>query len=106
MTTAETNQLVMLAEEGREDEVQEAMRRLHPADAAELLDAIEEPEVRSRLFAHLETPRAAAVLSLLGDQARESLLATLPEARLRAFVTALESDDAADLLAELPREKV
>jgi len=106
MTTAETNQLVMLAEEGREDEVQEAMRRLHPADAAELLDAIEEPEVRSRLFAHLETPRAAAVLSLLGDQARESLLDTLPEARLRAFVTALESDDAADLLAELPREKV
>jgi len=101
-----TDHLVRLAEMGHEDQVQESMRRLHPADAAELLDAIEEDDLRSRLFAHLETPRAAAVLSLLGDQARETLLDTLPETRLRGFLTALESDDAADLLAELPREKV
>ncbi len=105
-TTETTDHLVMLAEMGREDQVQEAMRRLHPADAAELLDAIEDDDLRARLFAHLETPRAAAVLSLLADQPRETLLDTLPEARLREFVTALESDDAADLLAELPREKV
>jgi Mg/Co/Ni transporter MgtE len=106
MTTAETtDHLVMLAEMGREDHVQEAMRRLHPADAAEILDAIEEDDLRSRLFAHLETPRAAAVLSLLGEQARETLLDTLPEPRLRGFLTALESDDAADLLAELPPEQ-
>jgi len=101
-----TDHLVMLAEMGHEDQVQESMRRLHPADAAELLDAIEDDDLRSRLFAHLETPRAAAVLSLLGDQARETFLDTLPEARLRGVLTALESDDAADLLAELPREKV
>jgi magnesium transporter len=107
MTTPETtDHLVMLAEMGREDQVQEAMRRLHPADAAELLDAIEEDDLRARLFAHLDTPRAAAVLSLLNEQARDLLLDMLPETQLRAFVTALESDDAADLLAELPREKV
>ncbi len=107
MTTPETtDHLVMLAEMGREDQVQDAMRRLHAADAAELLDAIEEDDLRSRLFAHLDTARAAAVLSLLGDQARETLLDSLPETRLRGFLTALESDDAADILAELPREKV
>jgi magnesium transporter len=107
MTTLETTaHLVRLAEMGREDQVQEAMRRLHPADAAELLDAIDEDDLRARLFAYLETPQAAVVLSLLGDQGRETLLDTLPEAQLRAFLTALESDDAADLLAELPREKV
>jgi magnesium transporter len=107
MTTPDmTDHLVMLAEMGREEEVQDAMRRLHPADAAELLDAIEEDELRARLFAHLDTARAAAVLSLLGDQARETLLDTLPETRLRGFLAALESDDAADLLAELPRAKV
>jgi magnesium transporter len=105
-STDSTDHLVTLAEIGREDEVQEAMRHLHPADAAELLDAIEEDDVRARLFAHLETPQAAAVLTLLNDQARETLLDTLPESRLRAVVTALESDDAADLLAELPRDKV
>lgn len=107
MTIPETtDHLVMLAEMGHEEQVQEAMRRLHPADAAELLDAIEEDDLRSRLFAHLDTARAAAVLSLLGDSARETLLDSLPETRLRGFLTALESDDAADILAELPREKV
>ncbi len=107
MTPQETtDHLVILAEMGREDQVQEGMQRLHPADAAELLDAIEEDDLRARLFAHLDTPRAAAVLSLLNDQARETLLDGLPETRLRGLLTALESDDAADLLAELPREKV
>jgi len=107
MTIPETtDHLVMLAEMGHEEQVQEAMRRLHPADAAEVLDAIEEDDLRSRLFAHLDTARAAAVLSLLGDQSRETLLDSLPETRLRGFLTALESDDAADILAELPREKV
>lgn len=107
MTIPETtDHLVMLAEMGHEEQVQDAMRRLHPADAAEVLDAIEEDDLRSRLFAHLDTARAAAVLSLLGDQSRETLLDSLPETRLRGFLTALESDDAADILAELPREKV
>ena len=107
MTTPETtDHLVMLAEMGREDQVQDALRRLHPADVAELFDAIEDDDVRARLFAHLDTPRAAAVLSLVNDQARETLLDTLPETRLRAVLTALESDDAADLLAELPRPQV
>jgi magnesium transporter len=107
MTTPETtDHLVMLAEMGHEEQVQDAIGRLHPADAAELLDAIEEDDLRSRLFAHLDIARAAAVLSLLGDQARETLLDSLPETRLRGVLTALESDDAADILAELPREKV
>lgn len=101
-----TEHLIALAATGREDQLQEAIRRLHPADAAELLDAIEEDELRTRLFAHLETPHAAAVLSLVGDHARDALLDALPEARLRAILAALESDDAADLLAELPHEKV
>jgi len=101
-----TDHLLALADMGREDQVREGMERLHPADAAELLDAVEADDVRARLFAHLATPRAAAVLSLLGDQARDTLLDTLPEGRLRAILAALESDDAADLLAELPREKV
>jgi magnesium transporter len=106
-TTPQTrDQLVMLAEMGREEQVEEAVRRLHPADTAELLDALEEDDLRGRLFAHLEVPQAAAVLSLVADQTRETLLDGLPEQRLRAIVATLESDDAADILAELPRDKV
>lgn len=99
-------QLVLLAEMGREERVTEVIGTLHPADIAEVLDALEEPELRARLFDHLETPTAAAVLSLLSEEAREPLLDVLGEARLRAIVATLESDDAADLLAELPREQV
>lgn len=96
----------MLAEMGREQQVEEAVRRLHPADAAEVLDVLEEDDLRARLFGHLEIPQAAAVLTLVGDHTREKLLETLPEQRLRAIVATLQSDDAADLLAELPRGKV
>jgi len=96
----------MLAEMGREDEVRDTLRRLRPPDAAEVLDAIEDEDVRARLFDHLETPQAAAVLTLLGELARESLLDRLSEQRLRGIVTTLDSDDAADLLAELPRAEV
>ncbi len=98
--------LVMMAEVGNEDQVSDAIRTLHPADAAEVLDAIEEDDLRARLFDHLETPHAAAVLSLVSDQARETLLDGLSDQRLRSIVTALDSDDAADILAELPRAQV
>jgi len=92
--------------DGKRDQVSEAIRSLHPADVAEVLDAIEEDDLRARLFEHLETPHAAAVLSLVSDQARETLLDGLSDQRLRAIVTALDSDDAADILAELPRAQV
>jgi len=105
-TPSTPDHLIMLAEMGREDQVRAALGTLHPADAAEVLDALEEDDLRFRLFVDLDTARAAAVLSLLGEHARESLLDALPEQRLRAIVAALDSDDAADLLAELPRDRV
>ncbi len=107
MATPQTpDHLIILAEMGREEQVREAFERIHPADVAEVIDAIEEDDLRVGLFADLSTPRAAAVLSLVGDHARETILDQLSEHRLRAIVTSLESDDAADLLAELPRAQV
>jgi magnesium transporter len=104
--TPTNEHLVMLAEMGREDQVAAAFRALHPADIAEVLDALEEDDLRARLFDHLDTEQAAFVLAQLDDEAREPLLAVLPEPRLRAIVQMLESDDAADLLADLPRARV
>jgi magnesium transporter len=98
--------LIILAEMGREEQVCEAFERIHPADVAEVLDAIEEDDLTARLFAALSTPRAAAVLSLVSDHTRDILLDAVPEHRLRTIVASLESDDAADLLAELPRAQV
>ena len=107
MATPQTpDHLIILAEMGREEQVRSAFERIHPADTAEVLDAIEEDELCARLFADLPTSRAAAVLSLVGDHTRDRVLDQLPEERLRAIVASLESDDAADLLAELPRAQV
>src|SRR5690242_17234190 len=58
-------ELVTLAASGREDEVAAALGRMHPADIAELLDALEDEHMRARLLAHLDGPRAAVVLTLV-----------------------------------------
>jgi len=98
--------LVMLAELGRLEEVKPALSRLHEADIADLVDALEEVETKRAVLAYLPTRKAAAVLTLLGDLSREELLRSLSEAELQAILATLESDDATDLLGDLPRERV
>ena len=110
MTAAPTPQtpedLLALADPEHAQEMDDAIKRVHPADAAELLDTLDDDEQRARLFRQLDDARAAAVLILVSEPILENLLAQIPEERLQAIVATLESDDAADILAELPRDKV
>lgn len=102
----EMERLIMLAEMGRDQDLREALAETHPADIADLMEAVEDLEARRRILSLLDPPRAGAVLSLVDEALAEQLLAAVPEAKLRDIVAALDSDDAADLLAELPRERV
>ena len=43
--------LVALAETGRDEEVKAAVAALHPADAAELINLLERPEIQAASFA-------------------------------------------------------
>jgi magnesium transporter len=94
--------LVILAELGQEAMVQAGIATLHPADVAELLNVLEEPELKQKIFAFLTPDLASEVLSLVSPLTRTVLTQELSSAALGELVERLDSDDAADLLGSLP----
>ena len=115
-TTTDTNQsgeqhaktyehLIVAAETGSDEEVKAALASLHPADVAELIDLLERPETRNKVFGVLAPDVAPKVLSLISPIAREKILHDLSEERVRRILEDLDSDDAADLLASIPNER-
>lgn len=74
---------------------------IHAADIADILSRLD-PEDRRHLFALLDPAAAGEVLLELDTTARHEILEELPPEKITAFVHLLASDDAADLVAELP----
>jgi len=70
------------------------------AEAVELLDN----EQRRTVFDVLDKPVSAEVLEKVDEATRNELFELLEEKELETIVSALDLDDAADLLAELPDE--
>lgn len=98
--------LVIMAELGHDDQVRSGISALHPADVAALLNAIEETEVKQKIFGFLDPDLASEVLSLVSPLTREELTQDLSNAELSDLLEHLDSDDAADLLGSLPEEQV
>jgi len=97
--------LLIQAELGQDEAVRAGIAALHPADVAELLDAIEEPELKQKIFHFLLPDTASEVLSLVSPLTQTELTEELSNAALGDLVERLDSDDAADLLASLPEEQ-
>lgn len=97
--------LVMLAELGQEEQVRAGILDLHPADIAELLDALEESDVKQKVFSFLAPDLASEVLSLSSPLTQEELTQEMSDAVLSDLVERLDSDDAADLLGSLSKEQ-
>ncbi len=97
--------LLMLAELGQEEQVRAGLVDLHPADIAELLNALEEPEVKQQIFSFLAPDLASEVLSLVAPLTQEWLTQDLSNAVLSDLVERLDSDDAVDLLGSLSEEQ-
>jgi magnesium transporter len=74
---------------------------LHEADIAEIINRLD-AEDREFVFNLLEPSVAAAVLLELNAEVREPLLEPWTSEKITSFVDLLPSDDAADLIAELP----
>ncbi|MGE0683878.1 MAG: magnesium transporter [Candidatus Binatia bacterium] len=98
--------LVIMAELGHDHQVRTGIADLHPADIAALLNAIEEGEVKQKIFGFLSPDLASEVLSLVSPLTREELTQDLSDAELSDLLGRLDSDDAADLLGSLPEEQV
>lgn len=81
---------------------------LHPADIADIIDHLEGNE-RHFVFNLLEIPVASEVLLELDPGVRQAMLEVLPQEKITAIIGQLDSDDAADIVSELPellKEKV
>ena len=97
--------IVMMTGLGRYDDVRQLLADVHPADIAELLDQLDEPRVRQRVFGLLLPEAASAVLSLISPAVRDELVTNLSDRELAGLVEELDTDDAADLLETLPEER-
>ncbi len=97
--------IVMMTGLGRYDDVRQLLADFHPADVAELLDQLDEPGVRQRVFRLLPPEPASAVLSLVSPAVRDELVTVLSDRELAGLVEELDTDDAADLLDTLPEER-
>ena len=78
---------------------------LHPADVAELLNMVGRPDSRRKVFALLDTPTAATVVTRLSPAIRTEILDSLSTDQLRRIVEELDSDDAADLVEAVSTER-
>lgn len=78
---------------------------LHPADLAEVIESIDDEETATRLFRVLTAELAGEVLRDLSEEARTRLSERVSDARLSAIVEYLDTDDATDVVAELPAER-
>lgn len=88
-----------------DDRLKARLSELHPADIAEIFDRIEDEEVQY-LWRLIEVEGRGDVLIELEEDVRESLLATLTTKEIAEEVLEnIDSDDAADVIGELPDER-
>ncbi|MDR3153572.1 MAG: magnesium transporter [Deltaproteobacteria bacterium] len=92
-----------LLEEGREDELAGFLSSLHPADVAEAIAPLS-MEDTIKVMSHLDIQQAADVLVELSESTRDEVARTLPLDKLTLLVDEMETDDAADIVGELPDE--
>ncbi len=73
----------------------------HPADVADIVRHLPE-DLGRYVFGLLDDERASDVLLELDDFSRERLAAGLDRERLSALIDVMDSDDAADVVSDLP----
>ena len=94
-----------LLEAGDEAAARAGIADLHPADLADLLDALGEPERQLQLFRLLDPETASEVVREASEHTKAALVELLSDARLSAVIERLDTDDAADLLGHLDEER-
>jgi len=85
--------------------IKDLFEELHAADIAEILSELNSEEAKI-VYLNLEHEKAADALSELEDDVRDKFLKVLPsDVIAERFIKNLESDDAADIIGDLPEDK-
>ena len=96
--------LDQLIEEGRELDIMKLISKFHPADIADLIDALDEDK-KKKLFGLLQVETASDVIMEIDEISRELIMEDISQDKLTQIVDDMESDDATDLISELPEEQ-
>jgi len=90
--------------QGATDEARSLLENVHPADIADLLDALDE-DSRLWVFDLLDDYVASEVLDEALDESTRGLVEAASSERIADLLEELPMDDAAELLSELPPEQ-
>ncbi len=94
-----------LIEQNDEKSVADLVSNLHPADIAEVFDELDIEEARF-VYLHLNGEVRSDVLIEMEDDTRERYLKALTGEEIATqFIKEMDSDDAADVIGELPEQK-
>ena len=98
-------QLENLIEEKNTKEVETILANLHPADIAEMMEGLSSEEAKF-IFLLLDGEKASDVLVEIPENDRRRFLRVLPpEIIASKFLEFMDSDDAADVMADLDEER-
>ena len=88
----------------RELDIMKLISKFHPADIADLIDALDEDK-KKKLFGLLQVETASDVIMEIDEISRELIMEDISQDKLTQIVDDMESDDATDLISELPEEQ-
>ncbi len=86
-------------------ELQRRLEVLHPADVAYILEALPLQE-RRLVWDLVKAERDGEILLEVSDSVRESLIQTMDNAELLAAAESLDTDEIADIAADLPQDVI
>ncbi len=98
-------QILTALEQGAADEIREILSDLHPADIGNLLEAIP-PEQRHIVWELVHPELMGEVLVEVPEGVRTDLVEKADEQALVAATSALDTDDIADLIPDLPDDVI
>jgi magnesium transporter len=91
-------------EKGTKTEVKVLLKKLHSSEIADILESLPQ-NLRDKLWKQ-KTLKQEKILPHLSDGVRGELMQDMPPASVAAAVVGMETDDAVDVLQDLPDERV
>lgn len=99
----EVDELEVLLQPGREEDLKTFLLLLHPADVADMIGEVDEKTTLA-VLKNLDEEHAAELLSELEPPEQARLLSLSKPQRFARIVSEMESDDLADFLQSLPAD--
>lgn len=97
-------ELELLIQENKEQDVLHLLEDMHYADVAEIMEELSDEEA-IYIFNTLDTEKTAEILLELDEETRVKILKSLTPKEIADELDELDTDDAADIIAELPQAK-